>query len=58
MAQPEKSSAPVGSVKSCAATDCTHNADHSCTAPAVTVVIEAGRPACATYEPSVPSARP
>lgn len=58
MAQPEKSAAPAATVKSCSATDCTHNADHNCTADQVTVVIEAGRPACATYEPAVPSARP
>lgn len=58
MAQPEKNPAPVAAVKSCAATDCAHNDDQSCTASAVTVVMEAGRPSCGTYEPSLPSARP
>ncbi|MEK9502429.1 DUF1540 domain-containing protein [Gaopeijia maritima] len=58
MAQPEKNPAAMASVKSCAATDCAHNEDRSCTASQVTVVLEAGRPSCGTYEPSAPSARP
>lgn len=58
MAQPEQNPATAATVKSCAATDCAHNENRECTASAVTVVLEAGRPSCGTYEPSVPSARP
>ena len=58
MAQPEKQPSAVAAVKACDATDCTHNEARSCTAPEVTVTVEAGRPICATYEPGVPSARP
>lgn len=59
MAQPEKSrSTQAAGVASCAATDCRHNDDRACTAGEIKVTMQDGKPACGTYAPETPKARP
>jgi hypothetical protein len=59
MAQPEpKPSTPVATVASCAATDCQHNDERTCTATHIEVSLQDGRATCATYAPEHPKTRP
>ncbi len=59
MANPEQAPTPTGaSVSSCAATDCAHNDDRSCTATQVMISLEGDRPVCGSYTPETPAARP
>lgn len=59
MAEPQrKASARTSTVASCAATDCSHNEDRSCTAGSIELRVNEGRAVCDTYDPEKPKARP
>lgn len=59
MAKPEHApSSEASTVASCAATDCAHNEDRSCTADEIQVTMQGGNPTCGTYTPEKPKARP
>lgn len=59
MAQGERQpKARASTVASCAATDCQHNDDRSCTAGEIDLEMRENRAVCATYSPMKPKARP
>lgn len=50
--------AQPAAVASCAATDCAHNDERTCTADRIQVAIADGQAVCGTYTPEKPKARP
>lgn len=54
----KKSAGQAAQVSSCAATDCAHNSNKSCTADSIKVTMAGGKPTCGTFTPSKPKARP
>lgn len=53
-----KAEGQMAQVSACAATDCAHNENKSCTADAIEVTMADGKPTCGTFSPAKPKARP
>lgn len=53
-----QSAAQTAAVASCAATDCGHNENKSCTAAQIQISFQGGQAVCATYTSEKPKARP